>query len=171
MSSLFPITPDQYTEYLKSAKWRVRRDKALRRDKHQCAECGSKFNLQVHHLTYERVGDELIEDLKTLCRKCHTGKHKGDLLLKLIKVCCERFLSQKPSEDINPRKLPQCQCCATVFEFKDIRFYYGINPFGGPPAFCENCIVGVRRSILKSKRPEYVDEIERYDPTAAREYI
>ncbi|MGH2369964.1 MAG: hypothetical protein ACRDI2_17430 [Chloroflexota bacterium] len=32
---------------------------------------------EVHHLTYERLGDELPEDLAALCAPCHRGAHKA----------------------------------------------------------------------------------------------
>ena len=32
--------------------------------------------VHVHHLTYERIGKEWLEDLQALCRKCHEQKHK-----------------------------------------------------------------------------------------------
>lgn len=31
--------------------------------------------LDVHHLTYERFGKELLADLQILCRKCHDEVH------------------------------------------------------------------------------------------------
>ncbi len=42
--------------------------------KYTCARCGrikSAANLQVHHLTYERLGNELPSDLQVLCHACH----------------------------------------------------------------------------------------------------
>ena len=30
----------------------------------------------VHHLTYERIGKEWLDDLQALCRKCHKQQHK-----------------------------------------------------------------------------------------------
>jgi len=163
MNSLFPMTPEQYEGYLKSAKWRAIRDLALKRDGYRCVDCRNKFNLQVHHLTYEHIGGELLADLKTLCRKCHGGKHKGDLIIKIIKLCCERFLSQPRSEDYNPRRLARCHGCEIIFEFEDIRFRYS-----GLSVFCERCIVDVRRILKNSKTPHYVEEIELYDPVAER---
>ena len=37
--------------------------------------CGVKHRLQVHHLTYERLGNERDEDLKVLCWACHEREH------------------------------------------------------------------------------------------------
>ena len=35
-----------------------------------------RANLQVHHLNYERVGNERDDDLILLCHRCHEGVHK-----------------------------------------------------------------------------------------------
>jgi 5-methylcytosine-specific restriction endonuclease McrA len=58
------------------AYWRIIRQAALERDGRRCACCGSKKRLEVHHLTYERAGHELLEDLVTLCQRCHATQHK-----------------------------------------------------------------------------------------------
>lgn len=53
------------------------------RDKHRCQICGSKVNLEVHHLTYYVDGHsivgreaEYLDKLITLCGKCHAAQHK-----------------------------------------------------------------------------------------------
>lgn len=50
----------EYEIYLGSFEWKVRRDAILRRCSHVCEECGNNPATQVHHLTYERVGEELV---------------------------------------------------------------------------------------------------------------
>lgn len=40
-----------------------------------CRGCGTVDNLHVHHLTYERLGRELLTDLVTLCAGCHRKQH------------------------------------------------------------------------------------------------
>jgi hypothetical protein len=74
-----PTTPltakERYAAYLATTEWRARRISIIRRDKKRCTECGSKRRLQVHHKTYERVGEELPEDLITLCDDCHCKAH------------------------------------------------------------------------------------------------
>jgi hypothetical protein len=62
---------DFYTTYISSAKWAAKRQQALARDSNQCQTCLSLDNLEVHHKTYERLGDEALEDLITLCHECH----------------------------------------------------------------------------------------------------
>lgn len=39
-------------------------------------------DLQVHHITYERLGCHEIDDLITLCRPCHTKIHSIELARK-----------------------------------------------------------------------------------------
>ncbi len=49
---------------------------ALRRDGWRCQHCGSRTNLQVHHIQFRsRSGDDWEENLITLCARCHTGIH------------------------------------------------------------------------------------------------
>jgi 5-methylcytosine-specific restriction endonuclease McrA len=64
-----------YERYLRSSHWRQRRQAILIRDV-VCRACGSSVNLQVHHLSYERLGAERDEDLVTLCRDCHRRTHR-----------------------------------------------------------------------------------------------
>jgi 5-methylcytosine-specific restriction endonuclease McrA len=65
-----------YQEYLRSAVWLHRRRRALNRARWRCEQCGSWHRLEVHHLTYARVGAELDTDLTVLCRPCHRRRHE-----------------------------------------------------------------------------------------------
>lgn len=63
--------------YMKSKRWRKKRAKVLARDGHKCVQCKrSDRQLHVHHLTYERYGNERLDDLVTLCERCHSTEHK-----------------------------------------------------------------------------------------------
>ena len=64
-----------YYEYLRSAEWQGKRFAAIQRARNRCQVCYSDGNLDVHHRTYERLGDELASDLTVLCRTCHTTFH------------------------------------------------------------------------------------------------
>ena len=72
-----------YERYMQSPEWRSTRRLALKRDGFRCRGvdrgvlCGSRQNLQVHHLSYKYFGHEAehLEDLKTLCRNCHRRAH------------------------------------------------------------------------------------------------
>lgn len=63
--------------YMKSDRWRKKRVKVLDRDGHKCVQCKRGDGpLQVHHLTYERYGNERLDDLVTLCERCHSTEHE-----------------------------------------------------------------------------------------------
>jgi hypothetical protein len=65
-----------YSEYLSSEVWQKIRDTVLERDGKRCRVCNRAGMLNVHHRCYsERWGDESIDDLITLCRKCHELFH------------------------------------------------------------------------------------------------
>lgn len=64
-----------YNEYMKSDVWLDKRHRVFRRDGMRCVECGSAMNLRCHHLTYENLGNEPLQDLVTLCNSCHSEKH------------------------------------------------------------------------------------------------
>ena len=69
-----------YYDYLKSEAWRQRRLEALKRDKFKCQLCGSGKDVEVHHISYEHLHRaEEVDDLITLCKKCHREVHSGDL--------------------------------------------------------------------------------------------
>jgi len=36
-----------------------------------CEKCGSTQRLQIHHITYSRIGHERMDDLQVICSKCH----------------------------------------------------------------------------------------------------
>lgn len=65
----------QYEAYMGSAAWKCKRSWALVLAKHKCEECGSHENLQVHHLSYENLGNEYPIDLQVLCKDCHEAVH------------------------------------------------------------------------------------------------
>ena len=69
------MTKEQYQEYLKTPHWKELRKRKLKQQKYTCEVCDCKFHLQVHHLTYERLGHERLKDLAVLCPKCHKLIH------------------------------------------------------------------------------------------------
>jgi 5-methylcytosine-specific restriction endonuclease McrA len=65
-----------YNEYLHSEWWLCRKADAIRRAGYRCQKCGSIARLQVHHVSYLRLGNERDEDLMVLCAKCHEELRK-----------------------------------------------------------------------------------------------
>jgi 5-methylcytosine-specific restriction endonuclease McrA len=62
---------EEYKRYLVSPQWRATRERAFAYHGRFCAVCGATRRLQVHHLTYERLGHELMSDFRILCKGCH----------------------------------------------------------------------------------------------------
>ena len=65
----------KYNTYLKSFKWRDKRLRVLKRDNHECKACCRRDAVAVHHLTYDRVFDEPLYDLVSICETCHEALH------------------------------------------------------------------------------------------------
>jgi len=66
----------QYDDYIQSDEWDIRRKERLAIDEYTCQDCGvTGVSLDVHHLTYDRLGNEPMYDLLSLCRQCHNIEH------------------------------------------------------------------------------------------------
>ena len=70
--------PTSYDEYVVKMhpRWKRKRQEAFRRYGSECAVCLSKGQLHVHHITYKRLYNENLKDLRVLCEKCHKELHK-----------------------------------------------------------------------------------------------
>lgn len=75
----------KYHDYIKSDKWKAKRLECLKRDNYQCQKCGTATNLVIHHWTYDRLGNEDLGDIVTLCKECHKKVHHNDILQKAKK--------------------------------------------------------------------------------------
>ena len=73
--------PSRYQDYLQTPWWRQVRGYILRRADYRCERCRrpDRFDadtwLEVHHLTYQRLGNEYVQDLIVLCNHCHRAEH------------------------------------------------------------------------------------------------
>jgi len=74
--SYTPIKQNKYTyhEYLLSPEWKAKVALVKARDK-VCQISGSTDRLEVHHITYDRLFNEDLEDLVLLSRKYHQLLH------------------------------------------------------------------------------------------------
>lgn len=67
---------------MKSEQWQRKKAERLKIDNCTCVMCGRpestcKNGLQMHHITYERLGNEnILTDLVSLCPACHVKIHK-----------------------------------------------------------------------------------------------
>lgn len=65
----------EYEAALTSEHWRLLRERCRRESRNRCEACGKPYApgrpLELHHLSYERLGREEREDVILLCRQCH----------------------------------------------------------------------------------------------------
>jgi 5-methylcytosine-specific restriction endonuclease McrA len=65
----------EYHEYLQTDAWAERRNLVLIRANCLCEGCRKAAAEQVHHLTYEHVGNAFLWELVAICRACHERFH------------------------------------------------------------------------------------------------
>jgi len=68
----------RYEKYIASDEWKERRDRIMKKYKNVCqagfAGCTGRA-VQVHHLTYMRLGNEQNDHLIPVCLNCHKQIH------------------------------------------------------------------------------------------------
>jgi len=58
------------------------------RDGWACRHCHNRNGLHPHHLTYRSQGGQhTLDNLLTLCWKCHRAEHDGFLKITVVEVC------------------------------------------------------------------------------------
>ena len=83
----------QYNRYLDSQEWKERRRQVLNRAGNVCEGCLSNKATEVHHLTYQNIGDEFLFELVAVCHPCHERLHQP-----AISTFLERNFSWQPDE-------------------------------------------------------------------------
>ncbi|PCC39122.1 hypothetical protein CIK66_10570 [Brachybacterium alimentarium] len=99
----------QYASYMASAAWRIRRENWVAHQEYVtgqpvcCAVCGSQEWDDLHHLSYDRMGQERHEDLVALCRPHHEEMHRAydagrwrnigyeAVMRRLLRLACEKY--------------------------------------------------------------------------------
>src|SRR5215203_1694501 len=64
-----------YVAYLKTDWWAFVRRRCMARAWNACERCQCRPARQVHHLTYERLGAERLDDVIAVCPQCHAEMH------------------------------------------------------------------------------------------------
>jgi 5-methylcytosine-specific restriction endonuclease McrA len=64
-----------YDQYLNSPAWRAIRRAVMERAQGLCEGCRRRPATEVHHQTYDNVGNELLWELKAVCSHCHARCH------------------------------------------------------------------------------------------------
>ena len=66
---------NNYKQYLKSEDWKTKKTEKYSKTKKRCGICGSKEDVDLHHLNYKNLLDVESSDLRALCRRCHFLAH------------------------------------------------------------------------------------------------
>ena len=69
-----------YSEYLKHPHWKKVREQRFKFDEGRCVICRKDMHgdpYHTHHLTYQRLGNERLRDVITLCQDCHDAFHRN----------------------------------------------------------------------------------------------
>lgn len=97
-----------YRDYIQSTDWKVRRSKKIRAVGCQCEYpdgCSETDHLEVHHISYENLGNELDEDLMVLCHYHHRVieyKKKYSVLLNFFLLWLrEKYIVSDPNGSID----------------------------------------------------------------------
>ena len=64
-----------YTAYLASPAWSSKRRQVLERATGKCEGCREQIPAEVHHLSYDHVGQEFLFELVAVCHACHERLH------------------------------------------------------------------------------------------------
>lgn len=102
-----------YKQYLASREWRVKRKEVIELNNNICQRCASRPIENVHHLSYENIGDEdPSSDLMGVCRPCHeylAAERDDDPALEVIRDVIARYglfpLSVWPNQNSRPCSL------------------------------------------------------------------
>ena len=68
------MSNEKYNEYLLSPEWDGIKQLAYMKHGDKCI-CGRKAK-EIHHLTYDRIFNERLDDLLPLCCNCHSIYHE-----------------------------------------------------------------------------------------------
>jgi hypothetical protein len=61
----------EYHKYLASREWALLKRQVRERSKGKCERCHDGQFEECHHLTYEHIGWESLDDLQGVCSGCH----------------------------------------------------------------------------------------------------
>ena len=101
----------KYEEYIHSLRWEMKRQEAFRHWGRICPVCGKvHVVLDVHHLSYARLGKEEMNDLLPVCRWHHKVIHecrletevrnaKREDIPAIVKAAEEAFLATNMGKD------------------------------------------------------------------------
>jgi hypothetical protein len=73
--------------YMASREWALKREAVRERSGNRCERCVAAPQKAVHHMTYEHLGDEPLDELLAVCNPCHewlSGKSAFDPAMEIM---------------------------------------------------------------------------------------
>lgn len=76
--NLMYISKTDKEKYMKGLQWRNLKTQRMSLANHKCEVegCGSATDLNLHHIHYENLTAEKLEDLRIVCQECHHKLHE-----------------------------------------------------------------------------------------------
>lgn len=94
-------------------RWKALRQQALKRDGFRCVQCGEKVGLEIDHIESVRNRPDLawsLENLQTLCRRCHTSKTNLEIGNAPINPARQAWRTLLRKSPLNPNQKGTGQC-------------------------------------------------------------
>ena len=114
------IPKRKYHQYISSDKWLQKREEVFIYKWRKCEKCWKENNLQIHHWTYVRLWNELMQDLFVLCDSCHVELHELCWLRDLLRST-KRFIEWLPYEKRTAEKVRKAYRMEFLKEHKRVR--------------------------------------------------
>ena len=124
-----------YHEYINSREWRAKRQDFIKSSQtsNECYGCQAAYRsgYHLHHVTYERLGREKLEDLRMVCEPCHTAIHalvgrKFDIPQATEEIRRRRSGKAAPAQPVSKNEKPGhgnknriCVYCSQVVTKKE----------------------------------------------------
>jgi hypothetical protein len=145
-SEMFPPRT-AYEAYLQSPQWRALAARLKAAAGQRCTRmledrtgnprhwtmerCPNTTDLQVHHLTYDRLGHELDSDLEVLCKRCHLLEH-------VLQTRCTRCGGDCfEGQDAGVRDQLDMAMAEGYTTLGEVLYWLGVSP--GDWALCDYC--------------------------------
>lgn len=107
----------KYEDYLKSSHWLDFKGRYYRSSNpKECAICGAT-RTELHHHTYERLGQELFDDVDALCHRCHDLVHEWLERNGLMVQSTRKAINALKPVDHQPKRKKQ-RSAASIFNQK-----------------------------------------------------
>lgn len=165
-----------YKAYLTSETWAGIRARYYRANPDcVCFLCGSNKTLVVHHRTYERVGNERLDDLVALCPSCHTFVHtmeaagyvdcldpeavmalsdqqraeRNQVAEAVRRATAEAERRPEPIDRVDPRARSNMNLVNRIRKFAKLAEQDGLDPH---PVLAK-CVADLQAALNENKRP------------------